>query len=85
MKGKGFRGKTLSATLSCKIHLYSPVRGAFTIMWMQFLGGSVEKILKTLSTASNSSADFERSSPRNPIRSTRVWRGLAAMGLESLG
>ena len=83
IKGKGFRGGTSSATLNYKIHSYSLVRGTFTMMWMYLLSGCVGKILKTLSTASNSSANFERSSPRSLIRSTRPLR-LAAIELESL-
>ena len=53
-------------------------------MWMLPLGGCVGKILRSSSMGSNSSANFERSPPRNSIRSTRVLLGLAAMGLESL-
>ena len=84
IKGKGFRGRILSATLSCKIHSYSLVRGTFTIMWMWSLSGCVRKILKTVLEGPNLSANFERSCPRSPIRSTRVSSGSAAIELESL-
>ena len=41
--------------------------------------------MKMVFEGSNLSANFERSSPRNPIRLTRVLFGSAAMGLESFG
>ncbi len=85
IKGKGVRGRILSATLSCKIQSYSLVRGTFTIMWMYSLGGCVGKTLETVLEGSNLSANFERSCPRSRIRSTRVPSGSAAIELESLG
>ena len=78
-------GRVLSATLGCKIHSYSLICGAFTIMWMLSLRGCVGKILKTVSEGSNLSANSERLCPRGPIRSTRVSSGSAAIELESLG
>ena len=85
MSGKFLGGRISSATLSCEIRSYSLVRGTFAIMWMQSLEGCVGKILNTVSEGSNLSANFERSSPRSLIRSTRVSSGLAAMEFESLG
>lgn len=82
IKEKDFRGRFLSATLSCKAHSYS--LRTFTIMWMYSLGGCVGKILKTVLEGPNLSANFERSCPRSSIRLARVLSGSVAIGLESL-
>ena len=84
-KKKGFRAESHQQCSAGEICSHSPVAGAFTIMWMYSLGGLFEKILKRLSVGSNFSANFKRLSPRDPIRSARVFAGLAAIGLESLG